>query len=180
MKKLLQEIMELPIRKSYYGLQKNIPMVGFVMVFAFLFLTVRYPWARFIILRYTAGPTTTSSSVKVEGGGGGGLEKCDLFTGEWIPNPEAPYYTNRSCWAIHEHQNCIKYGRSDSGFMKWRWKPDGCDLPVLDPFEFLELLRGKSMAFVGDSVARNHMQSLVCLLSRVIYTFHFTYIYFFN
>ncbi|XP_074310079.1 protein trichome birefringence-like 19 [Silene latifolia] len=29
--------------------------------------------------------------------------------------------------------------------------------------------RGKSLAFVGDSVARNHMQSLICLLSRVEY-----------
>ncbi|KAM7516637.1 hypothetical protein LguiA_006220 [Lonicera macranthoides] len=98
-----------------------------------------------------------------------GLIKCDIFSGEWVRNPRGPYYTNRTCWAIQEHQNCMKYGRPDSGFMKWRWKPDGCDLPIFDPMEFLELMRGKSMAFVGDSVARNHMQSLICLLSRVLY-----------
>ncbi|KAL0691886.1 hypothetical protein Bca4012_091565 [Brassica carinata] len=92
---------------------------------------------------------------------------CDLFTGEWVPNPEAPYYTNTTCWAIHEHQNCMKYGRPDLGFLKWRWKPKECDLPLFDPFEFLEIVRGKSMAFVGDSVNRNHVQSLICLLSRV-------------
>lgn len=96
-------------------------------------------------------------------------EKCDIFTGEWVPNPEAPYYTNRSCWAIHEHQNCMKYGRPDSGFMKWRWKPDGCDLPVFNPYQFLDMVRDKSMAFVGDSVGRNQMQSMICLLSRVEY-----------
>lgn len=96
-------------------------------------------------------------------------EKCDIFSGEWIPNPEAPYYTNTTCWAIHEHQNCMKYGRPDSDFMKWRWKPDGCDLPIFNPYQFLEIVRGKSMAFVGDSVGRNQMQSLMCMLSRVQY-----------
>lgn len=86
-------------------------------------------------------------------------------------NPDAPYYTNKTCWAIHEHQNCMKYGRPDSDYMKWKWQPDGCNLPVFDPVEFLETLRNKSLAFVGDSVGRNQMQSLICLLSRVNSTF---------
>ncbi|XP_071912949.1 protein trichome birefringence-like 19 [Coffea arabica] len=94
---------------------------------------------------------------------------CNLFSGEWVPNPEGPYYTNETCWAIQEHQNCMKFGKPDTGFLKWRWKPDGCELPIFDPQQFLEIVRGKSIAFVGDSVARNHMQSLICLLSRVVY-----------
>ncbi|KAL0377841.1 UNVERIFIED_CONTAM: protein trichome birefringence-like 19 [Sesamum radiatum] len=98
-----------------------------------------------------------------------GSKKCDLFTGEWVPNAEGPYYTNTSCNAIQEHQNCMKFGRPDTGFLKWRWKPDECELPIFDPYKFLELVRGKSLAFVGDSVARNHMQSLICLLSRVVH-----------
>ncbi|KAL5808250.1 hypothetical protein ACOSQ3_028941 [Xanthoceras sorbifolium] len=100
---------------------------------------------------------------------------CDIFSGEWVPNPEAPYYTNTTCWAIHEHQNCMKYGRPDTEFMKWRWKPDGCDLPIFNPAQFLEIVRGKSLAFVGDSVARNQMQSLICLLSRVEYPVDVSY-----
>ncbi|KAI9154547.1 hypothetical protein LWI28_027938 [Acer negundo] len=92
---------------------------------------------------------------------------CDLFSGEWIPNPEAPYYTNTTCWAIHENQNCMKYGRPDTDFMKWRWKPDGCDLPIFNPAQFLEIVRGKSLAFIGDSMTTNQVQSLICLLSRV-------------
>jgi len=95
------------------------------------------------------------------------VEMCDIFTGEWVPNPKAPYYTNKTCWAIHEHQNCMKYGRPDSEFMKWRWKPSDCELPIFNPFQFLEIVKGKSMAFVGDSVGRNQMQSMICLLSRV-------------
>ncbi|KZV45601.1 hypothetical protein F511_02261 [Dorcoceras hygrometricum] len=94
-----------------------------------------------------------------------GDSQCDLFSGEWVPNPEGPYYTNETCYAIQEHQNCMRSGRPDIGFLKWRWKPDGCELPVFDPLRFLELVKGKSLAFVGDSVARNHMQSLICLLA---------------
>ncbi|XP_019185698.1 PREDICTED: protein trichome birefringence-like 19 [Ipomoea nil] len=95
-------------------------------------------------------------------------EGCNLFSGEWVQNPEGPYYTNMTCnWAIQEHQNCMKFGRPDTEFLKWRWKPEGCELPIFDPEQFLEMVRGKSLAFVGDSVARNHMQSLLCVLSRV-------------
>ncbi|XP_024974926.1 protein trichome birefringence-like 19 [Cynara cardunculus var. scolymus] len=101
--------------------------------------------------------------------GGGGGSSCDLFSGEWVENREGPYYTNATCWAIQEHQNCMKFGRPDRDFLKWRWKPRECELPVFDPVEFLEMMKGKSLAFVGDSIARNHMQSLICLLSRVAY-----------
>lgn len=107
------------------------------------------------------------SKQQVKNIGAESLKKCDIFTGEWVPNPDAPYYTNNTCYSIQEHQNCMKFGRPDNGYLKWKWKPDGCELPIFDPREFLELVRGKSLAFVGDSIARNHMQSLVCLLSRV-------------
>jgi len=61
----------------------------------------------------------------------------------------------------------MKYGRPNMDFLKWRWKPDRCELPLFDPNQFLELMRGKTLAFVGDSLARNQMQSLMCLLSQV-------------
>lgn len=63
----------------------------------------------------------------------------------------------------------MKYGRPDTDFMKWRWKPSDCELPIFNPAQFLELVRGKSLAFLGDSVGRNQMQSLICLLSKVTY-----------
>ncbi|MCE5166768.1 hypothetical protein HAX54_026048 [Datura stramonium] len=107
-------------------------------------------------------------------------EKCDLFSGEWVPNPEGPYYTNTTCFAIQEHQNCIKYGRPDRDFLKWKWKPDACELPIFEAHQFLELVRGKSLAFVGDSVARNHMQSLICLLSKVNFSSPISFLSFSN
>ncbi|OVA06437.1 PC-Esterase [Macleaya cordata] len=69
----------------------------------------------------------------------------------------------------------MKYGRPDTDFLKWRWKPDDCELPIFNPYQFLELLRAKSLAFVGDSVGRNQMQSLLCLLSRVEYPVDVSY-----
>lgn len=92
---------------------------------------------------------------------------CDISQGEWVRDPDAPYYTNLTCFTIQEHQNCMKYGRPDMDFLKWRWRPAACELPRFDASWFLELVRGKSLAFVGDSLARNHMQSLMCLLSKV-------------
>lgn len=97
------------------------------------------------------------------------VPKCDIFRGEWVPDPAPPQYTNETCDFIQEHQNCMLYGRPDMEFLKWRWKPDGCDLPRFDPHRFLQVVANKSVAFVGDSLARNHMQSLFCLLAKVRY-----------
>lgn len=167
--------MELPISKNS-TLQKNMILVLITIITFIMILTMAAPRYHSIRMRYIFSVTRPSDEsgtlyrapdklIEI----GDEDEKCDIFTGEWIPNPEAPYYTNSTCWAIHEHQNCMKYGRPDSEFMKWRWKPDGCELSVFNPYQFLEIVRGKSMAFVGDSVARNQMQSLICLLSKVEY-----------
>ncbi|KAL3844498.1 hypothetical protein ACJIZ3_001901 [Penstemon smallii] len=93
--------------------------------------------------------------------------KCNLFTGDWIPSQDEPFYTNRSCNFIEEPQNCMKNGRSDTDYLYWRWKPRGCDLPRLDPNRFLDLMRNKSWALIGDSISRNHVQSFLCTLSTV-------------
>lgn len=93
--------------------------------------------------------------------------KCDLFDGDWIPDKSEPFYTNNSCEFIEKHQNCMKNGRPDRGYLYWRWKPRGCDLARLDPWRFLDLMRNKSWALIGDSISRNHVQSLLCMLSVV-------------
>ncbi|KAL5718892.1 protein trichome birefringence-like [Ranunculus cassubicifolius] len=94
-------------------------------------------------------------------------DKCDIFVGDWIPNPVGPAYTNESCHVIQDHQNCMRNGRPDSGYLYWRWKPRDCELPRFDPVRFLEAMRNKSWAFVGDSISRNHVQSMLCILSKV-------------
>ncbi|KAJ7974521.1 Trichome birefringence-like family [Quillaja saponaria] len=94
-------------------------------------------------------------------------EKCDLFMGHWVPAVNrSSFYTNSSCPTIPESKNCFKNGRKDNDFLNWKWKPEKCELPRFDSKTFLDFVRGKKMAFVGDSVARNHMESLLCLLSQ--------------
>lgn len=94
-----------------------------------------------------------------------------MFVGEWVADPTGPSYTNESCHVIEAHQNCMRNGRPDTGYLYWRWSPWDCELPRFDPGKFLDLMRNKSWAFIGDSIQRNHVQSLLCILSQVQYSF---------
>ncbi|OMO98060.1 hypothetical protein COLO4_14182 [Corchorus olitorius] len=89
---------------------------------------------------------------------------CDLYDGKWFYDPQGPLYTNNSCPVLTQMQNCQGNGRPDKEYENWRWKPSQCDLPRFDAKKFLELMRGKTLAFIGDSVARNQMESMLCLL----------------
>lgn len=93
--------------------------------------------------------------------------QCSLFSGEWVPHKEEPLYTYKSCSFIEDHQNCLKNGRPDTGYLYWRWKPHFCESPRPDLGKFLELMRNKHWAFIGDSISRNHVQSFLCVLSTV-------------
>lgn len=99
-------------------------------------------------------------------------EGCDLYHGNWIHDPSGPLYTNNSCPVLTQMQNCQGNGRPDKDYENWRWKPFQCDLPRFDPKKFLEMMRGKTLAFIGDSVARNQMESMLCILWQVIFLFH--------
>lgn len=74
-------------------------------------------------------------------------------------------YNGTTCGTIKEGQNCISHGRPDSGYLYWRWKPSECHLPRFEPESFLQLLNNKHLAFVGDSMARNQLESLLCMLA---------------
>ncbi|XP_078174982.1 protein trichome birefringence-like 24 [Carex rostrata] len=92
--------------------------------------------------------------------------KCNLFDGMWIPNPSGPAYTNSTCRFIEDHQNCLMNGRPDKEYLHWGWKPYQCDLSLFDSYLFLDVMRDKTWAFIGDSILRNQVQSFLCLLSK--------------
>ncbi|PWA35893.1 TRICHOME BIREFRINGENCE-LIKE 25 [Artemisia annua] len=75
-------------------------------------------------------------------------------------------YTKNTCSSIQQHQNCMMNGRPDTDYIYWRWSPFECKLPAFDPKMFLHFMRNKSMAFIGDSISRNQVQSLFCILSQ--------------
>ncbi|KAK9726821.1 hypothetical protein RND81_05G239300 [Saponaria officinalis] len=58
------------------------------------------------------------------------------------------------------------HGRNDTEFLYWRWKPHNCELLRFEPVTFFKTVQNKKLAFIGDSVARNQMESLLCLLSQ--------------
>uniref|UniRef100_A0A2P2JTA6 Protein trichome birefringence-like n=1 Tax=Rhizophora mucronata TaxID=61149 RepID=A0A2P2JTA6_RHIMU len=92
------------------------------------------------------------------------LVNCDLFDGEWVIDDSYPLYKPGSCSLIDEQFNCILNGRPDKQYQKYKWKPKGCILPRLNAAQMLEMLRGKRLVFVGDSLNRNMWESLVCIL----------------
>ncbi|KAG5068072.1 hypothetical protein JHK85_000449 [Glycine max] len=80
---------------------------------------------------------------------------CDYFDGKWIRDRRGPLYNSTTCGTIKEGQNCITR----------RWKPSQCSLPRFEPQTFLQLISNKHVAFVGDSMPRNQLESLLCMLS---------------
>ncbi|KAH6819622.1 trichome birefringence-like protein [Perilla frutescens var. frutescens] len=93
---------------------------------------------------------------------------CDLFDGNWVRDESYPLYEPGSCSLIDEQFNCFLNGRPDSDYLKLKWKPNSCTLPRLNGSHMLELLRGKRLVFVGDSLNRNMWESLICILKNSV------------
>ncbi|XP_050236469.1 xyloglucan O-acetyltransferase 1 [Mercurialis annua] len=93
---------------------------------------------------------------------------CDYSNGNWVHEDRGPLYNTTACGTtIKQAQNCIAHGRPDTGYLYWRWRPRTCNLPRFEPNQFLNLFRNKHLAFIGDSMARNQLESLLCMLSTV-------------
>lgn len=106
----------------------------------------------------------TKESVKTLGDGVTSYKDCDIYDGRWVKDESKPYYPPGSCPYIDRDFECRLNGRPDSEYMKWRWQPNGCDIPRFNSTDFLERLRGQTLVFVGDSLNRNMWESLVCML----------------
>ncbi|XP_050219069.1 protein trichome birefringence-like 5 [Mercurialis annua] len=105
------------------------------------------------------GPVVVSDELSGNGG------DCDLYMGSWVKDEEFyPTYKPGSCPYVDEAFDCQNNGRRDSDYLKWRWKPDGCDLPRFNATDFLTRLRGKRLMLVGDSMNRNQFESILCML----------------
>lgn len=104
------------------------------------------------------------------------LGSCNLFQGKWVLDIGAyPLYDFKTCPFIDPEFDCLKYGRTDTQYLKYSWLPDNCPLPRFNGLEFLRRWSGKKIMFVGDSLSLNQWNSLACMVHasapRAKYTF---------
>ncbi|XP_028797675.1 protein trichome birefringence-like 13 [Neltuma alba] len=94
---------------------------------------------------------------------------CDYSDGSWVYDSKAASARyDHTCKEIFKGWNCRLGNKSNAGdIVKWRWKPNRCDLPEFDPLGFFRDYRDTSIGFVGDSLNRNMFVSLFCTLKSV-------------
>ncbi|KAJ4768941.1 Protein trichome birefringence [Rhynchospora pubera] len=94
---------------------------------------------------------------------------CDIFAGRWVYDESArPFYAEQHCPYIQPQLTCQAHRRPDTAYQHWRWQPHACSLPSFNATLMWEMLRGKRMMYVGDSLNRGQFVSMVCLLHRVL------------
>lgn len=57
---------------------------------------------------------------------------CDLYQGRWTfdaAGEQSPLYRESECEFLTEQVTCMRNGRRDDSYQKWRWQPNGCDMP---------------------------------------------------
>ncbi|XP_077234019.1 trichome birefringence-like protein (DUF828) isoform X2 [Tasmannia lanceolata] len=90
---------------------------------------------------------------------------CDFTKGQWIQQPHyKPFYTE-DCPFQRNSWNCLKNKRENmENINSWRWVPEKCVSPRIDPVRFLGFMRNKRIGFVGDSLNENFLVSFLCIL----------------
>ncbi|XP_038896456.1 protein trichome berefringence-like 7 [Benincasa hispida] len=91
--------------------------------------------------------------------------ECDVFDGRWVEDDSRyPIYNSTNCPFAERGFSCFENGRKDKEYLRWQWKPKECGIPRFNAEKALEMLRGKRVVFVGDSLSRTQWESWICML----------------
>ncbi|XP_024019687.1 protein trichome birefringence-like 9 [Morus notabilis] len=89
--------------------------------------------------------------------------------GRWVRDDLRPLQLyDESCPFLDPGFRCSQNGRKDEDYRRWRWQPNGCDLPRFNASDFLERSRNGRIVFAGDSIGRNQWESLLCMLAQAV------------
>lgn len=90
---------------------------------------------------------------------------CDIFAGTWVADESYPLYDSASCPFVRGEFDCGRFSRPDKQYLKYRWQPSPpCSPPRFDGVALLRMWTGKKVMFVGDSLALNQYESLLCMI----------------
>lgn len=91
---------------------------------------------------------------------------CNYAVGKWVVDDNRPLYSGFGCkqW-LSTMWSCRLTQRTDFEYEKLRWQPKNCRMDEFSGFKFLERMRHKTLAFIGDSLGRQQFQSLMCMIT---------------
>ncbi|XP_077210230.1 trichome birefringence-like protein (DUF828) isoform X2 [Tasmannia lanceolata] len=146
--------------------RRVLSLFPFLLAYLLFIGTARLVKENFRLIKDQGGNAKPLSNLT---NGGSLIDGCDLFDGKWVlDGGTRPLYEEESCPYLTQQVTCGTNGRPDSLYQNWRWEPHACKLPRFDAVKLLEILRGKRLMFIGDSIQRTQWQSMVCLIQSVI------------
>ncbi|WCJ42818.1 TRICHOME BIREFRINGENCE-LIKE 16 [Euphorbia peplus] len=93
-------------------------------------------------------------------------QTCNYAKGKWVTDDRSPSYSGFECkqW-LAQMWACRLMQRTDFSYEKLSWQPTNCEMEEFEGAKFLERMRDKTLAFVGDSLGRQQFQSLMCMVT---------------